>query len=356
MKTCCWIKIWTSICLSLVNGVSTLCLADDESLVIGLRLKQTFSVEIKGDNPPCEIYGLSFSPGGSQIAVGSENTYATLISSESGEVKTIIGTCKRGNLSPAHSPDGRYLALASGASSAGVQLWDLSTKTLKATFDGIGSAKISPDGKSIATGGEPVRIYDIATEKLLAELEAWDGTDVMDTALYDPAGNSFSFSSDSKTLAVHTDFFDEELPVINRMQLWDLEKQCLKGFFPGGPSYYLRGDKLAYVSNRLSNRAGQIHLIDPKSYRRKVLALTRGVTSFAISPDGTKLVAIEGSNLSAWVVDERRIWRLRHSVTTPSKVLPEHMRDFTCVAFSPNSEQLATGGRDGRVRIWSLQP
>lgn len=257
-----------------------------------------------------------------------------------------------------YSPDGRYLAVASAASSAGVQLWDLSAKTLKATFDGIGSAKFSPDGKSIATGGELVRIYDIATEKLSAELDVWDGTDVMDTALYDAADNSFWFSSDSKTLAVHTDFFDEELPLVNRTQLWNVETGRLKAFFPGGPVKFLPGDKLvAYVSDKLSRfRAGEIHLIDTVSYQRVEVLLTQGARDFAVSPDGNCIVAAEGSELSFWTVNQRRVWRRRHHVASPSKVSPQHMRDFTCVVFSPDGKQIATGGRDGRVRLWSLHP
>jgi WD40 repeat protein len=259
---------------------------------------------------PVTLYQLAFSPDGKTLAIGT-NGEVELRDAETGEVKCVLKGHRAGTgvFSLAFSPDGKTLASGGSATEKTVRLWDLQTGKLKWTFEGhsdevVGLA-FSPDGKTLAsTGGQDdptIRLWDVETGKPKLTLKVD----------YLPWSSSpLAFSPDGKILAKGSGalvvFFDAQTGEVK--------------------------DKLI-----TEQESGSI------------------LESLAFSPDG-KLVAggRTSGQIDVWETrpaDDKFDWRagdLKQTLKKPS-------RGVMSIAFSPSGDLLASGDRDGVVRVWKLK-
>jgi WD40 repeat protein len=291
--------------------------------------------------------GVSYSPDGRRLAVGSQTGGVTIFALPSGRV------LRRIRMGPApivaYSPDGKLLAVstfnpttapsdvlildaASGATrftgkrlgptsnfafsadgsvlyftgTPGVVRWDLRTgrkRVLQGHQIGRVGAEyvltcvaLSPDGRRLAVGGYPgLALLDTATGRVLAT------ADLHRTVFW------VAFSPHGSALAVASG--------------------------PNPPA---------------STTKGSIALLDPRTLAvRRVLRRIDGNTfqSVAFSPNGSKL-AYGGGDGSAGVLE------LPSGAQSIS--LPGHVTYVFQVAFSPDGRQLATAAGDGTVLLWRV--
>jgi WD40 repeat protein len=199
--------------------------------------------------------------------------------------------------SVAFSPDGKTLAVSADD---GVQLWDVDTGTRKLSLSGQGGQiqggqiAISPDGGIVASGVQPILVWQVTDGKLLYTLDGW---------------YHVAFSPDGKTLATPAS--------VNGtiVQLWDAQS--------GAPLHKL--EPPAAQQGQLQR--GQIH-------------------SLAFSRDGGML-AVGNNNFTA------HVWQLStgtliHTLSLGSNNPAEE------VAFSPDGKTLAIL-TDYEVQLWNVQ-
>ncbi len=204
------------------------------------------------------------------------------ISRESSHIATLSSRA----LSVVFSPDGTTLA-------AGLQLWDVATKTKITTLEeseyAVTSVAFSPYGTTLAVGmGDgTVTLWNMATKTKAATLVAGDG-----------AALSVAFSPDGTILAAG--WGD------GTVTLWDV--------------------------------ATKTHIATFPEHGRDVGAVT-------FSPDGTTLAAVAQDNTVT-------LW----NVATKTKIanLSGHNHYLTSVAFSPDGTTLASGSADDTVRLWDV--
>jgi hypothetical protein len=194
--------------------------------------------------------------------------------------------------SVAFAPSGPLLI--SGSSDGSVKLWNASTTTEIASFNGheggVSTVAFFPDGSQIASGGSDsdVLLWDVVSKQPTAVLAGHE-SDIVSVA-FSPDGSLLASSSSDKSI-----------------RLWDVTTQETGSIL----------------------QAGQ-----------------RIATSVAFSPDGTLLAS--GHN-NARIV----IW----DVESGEKIatLNGHSDPVTSVAFSPNGALLASGGYDRSVILWEVR-
>jgi WD40 repeat protein len=175
--------------------------------------------------------------------------------------------------------------------------------------DGQGDSPVafSPAGNILATGGgeAPIQLYNLATGKLLTELDTQVGF-----------VNSIVFSPDGKLIAAGGGRYN---PVKRGVQVWDT--------------------------------ATQEQLF-------KLTDFEEAVRSIAFSPDGAMLATADGhpwggkGSAMLWDV---KTGKLLTELTVQGKTDQLYIQSFSDIAFNPDGTLLAAINADGNVQLWDVK-
>ena len=250
----------------------------------------------------------------------------------------------------AFSPNGKTLA---GVDDLGdtARLWDVATHRPIGTplrggpIGGVYAVAFSPDGKILVGGGEGKAVYGVHGSTGVVRL--WSvGTHRPIGApltLHSGAIYSVAFSPNGKTLATGGD--DGEL------RLWDGVTRSrisatLRGHTGAVYSVAFSPDGKTLASGSTDQT---VRFWDVATHRQRGVALVgsgAGVESVAFSRDGKTLASGSGDGtVRLWDVATRRL------IGAP---LTGHTDAVSRVAFSPDGANLASSSDDGTVRIWSV--
>ncbi len=235
------------------------------------------------------VYGVAWSPDGTQLASGAADNTVRVWNAATGEVVAVLeghtGTVR----SVAWSPDGAQLA--SGAADSTVRTWDAATWTVAYTLAGhtgeVNSVAWSPDGAQLASGADDmtVRVWDAATGDVLTTFAGH--TDRVWSVAWSPDGTRLASSAEDGTV-----------------RIWDMAFDAF-----------------------LTTLAGH----------------TAGVRSVAWSPDGAQLA-------SGSMDQTTRMWDVAGEATVATlEGFPDYVNS---VAWSPDGNRLLSGAGDAAVRLW----
>ncbi len=258
---------------------------------------------------------------------------------------TFIGNSKN-VYSVAISPDGQ--TLASGGDDNTIKLWNLGTRqrlqTLKGHSDSVYSVVFSPDGQKIASssGDGTIKLWNLHSGQLLQTLKSGSEDRVFSIAI-SPDGQTLASGSKDKTI-----------------KLWNLGTGQLKNTLKGHSGFVLsvaiaqNGKTLVSGSDDKTIKVWNLSTGTPISTVSDPSG--NGVPAVAISPDGQILAT---SNIS----DKIYLWNLQELLKgckgaqpcSPTRTIFAHKDYVNSVAFSPDGQTLASGSRDNTIKLWNPQ-
>jgi WD40 repeat protein len=255
---------------------------------------------------------------------------------------------------PTFSPDQELLATVD-ISRGTVNVWDLSGESeplaipawKPAAADGDQrSLAFSPaaDARTMATAGDgPVRLWDLSTGELMAELPA------------DQGSTTIAFSPDGTKLALTKD---------DSLVIWDvkssppvLQLEDSAGY--EGAVFSPDGTKLVAANAGVGRQGLQIEAAAVTVWDLndggRLDSLTAGTDrvhppSLRFSPDGSTVASAWADE--TWSEDRLRIWNLDDD--EDPKVVTAGGATLLSLAFNPDGDTLATGWSDDRVRLYAV--
>lgn len=273
-------------------------------------------------------------------------------------------------LSVAFSPDGK--TAVSGSDDQTIKFWEIDTgrclKTIKGHNNWVWSVDFSPNGLQLASGNEDhtVRLWQIETGRCTHILEGHSGR--VWSVDFSPRGQLLASGSDDQTIR----FWQVEENEATQSSRLGKVGRCVKTlrgqtgavrlvvFSPDGlllasnsgdrtvklwdaSPLYTEKPERAQLGRVTAGRSGEW-------ISGQCLAVLEGhegrVFSIAFSPDSQQLAT--GSE------DQTiRLWDA--STGACLKVLGGHTKPVEAIAFSPNEKMIASGSDDTTVRLWNLE-
>jgi WD40 repeat protein len=307
--------------------------------------KEIWSREIPGRL----VGSVAFSPDGRYVASGSRSgepgeanktQMVKVWDVETGEERAVFEGNFGNSSATAFSPDGRLLA-------CGKKVWEWQAGRERFSLEGhpgaVARVAFSPDGRRLATAGDrTIKVWDLATGQealtLRGHLAPVYGLD------FSPDGHRLVSGSGDLTVRVWdaSPWHDGEK---------GQELFTLSGHEGDVKSLAFHPDRWLLASGGAD---GNVLFWDPLT-GKKLSTLRRAnvgqVWALALSPDGKRLATTAANNtLKVWALDPQRT-----GVIGPPIELSGHTDEVHSVAFSPDSQWLASGSMPGGgdcVRVW----
>ena len=281
------------------------------------------------------IADIKYSPDGKFLAVASGIGIWLYDVTVHQEASLIAGNTSFQNDCLAFSPDGRILV--SGNVDGTITLYDRIAGTQK-TLTGhngeyITCIALSPDGKILASSNREgtIRLWDAITGEAKY-------------TLMHVVGHNFSFTPDSETIVVVSNK--------DKISLWNSDTGEHKKTFDLHPDCATIGAAFSpdRITVALGSVDGTVYLYDLNTGELKMILSEHKdhVIHLAFSPDGKILAttSYEDETICLWDVH----------TGAHRRILTEHPRNAGRggLAFSPGGKTIASGGGDGTIRFWDV--
>jgi len=287
-----------------------------------------------------EVWAIAFAPDGLSLVTGIRDPghlalWSAFAKPVDKNAQVISSTVENQRRRPMLSPDGTALLKVYDEKEIGV--WDTDILTERTRFplplDPKTSLAISPGGKLIAQGAADgsLRLIEVATRREAA-IPSQRGAAI----------EALSFSRDGGKLATAS--------ADRKLRIWDVATQKLLHEIEGHPSQVFGYDSaLAFSVDGLTLGVGYedntAELIDVRGGTR--LCLLEGhknpVCGAMLLPDGkTAVTASLDQSVKFWDVPTQRVLETLHG---------EALALFS-MALSPDGRRLAAGGPEGVIRLW----
>ena len=299
--------------------------------------------------------GIDYSPDGSRLVTANFDDTVRVWDTTTGQELLLLSVPEEGVIrgqfrGVAYSSDGSFIVTVGDDGTA--KVWDAATGELSTTYTGhsdipnlrypdspnsVYGLAISPDSKTVATGDTAglVKLWDAVTG---AELTTFDLSEEAEIHWH------IRFSPDGSRLVVKGDGFELESAYVRIIGLDSgSELLTLKG---GISDFALSPDGTRLLVGDSFDKV--VRLWDLDAMAEMARYPTGEIDGLAFSPDGS-LFSTQTKDLASVHIWETETGREVMTVITSHGLL-------TDILFSPDGTSLATAGWDQLVKVWDIGP